>query len=337
MRNLKIVGIVLAALIGLVLLLGLIAPKTVTTEQSAVIDAPPEAVFAAVNNLKSWEHWSPWKESDPTMAVQMGDPSEGEGAYYTWTSEDSGDGKMTIMESHPPRALTSKVEFDGMGYAMAPWTFEPVEQGTKVTWGLESSMPFPMNAMLLFMDMEEQVGEEYSKGLNNLKQYVESQTAEMNPKLGVKESEMPYAYAVGVRKEVKMEEVQKFYQETLPTVFQALQDKGIEMAGQPVGLYYTWDEEKKTSDMMAAIPVKEQVDLGGAFKTVSLPQGKTVMMDFYGPYDKIASAHYSIDGYMKSKQMQVDLPVIEEYVTDPTQEPDPQKWLTKVIYPVKAN
>lgn len=44
---------------------------------------------------------------------------------------------------------------------------------TKVTWGFESKMNYPMNIMKLFMNMNEMVGKDFSTGLANLKNLLE--------------------------------------------------------------------------------------------------------------------------------------------------------------------
>jgi hypothetical protein len=44
---------------------------------------------------------------------------------------------------------------------------------TRVTWQFDSRMNYPMNLMLLFMNMEKMVGNDLSTGLNNLKQVLE--------------------------------------------------------------------------------------------------------------------------------------------------------------------
>ena len=40
---------------------------------------------------------------------------------------------------------------------------------TKVTWEFNGKMNYPMNLMLLFMDMDKEIGSDLNIGLNNLK------------------------------------------------------------------------------------------------------------------------------------------------------------------------
>jgi hypothetical protein len=44
---------------------------------------------------------------------------------------------------------------------------------TKVKWGFDGKMPYPMNLMLPIMNMEEMLGKDLQDGLNNLKAVLE--------------------------------------------------------------------------------------------------------------------------------------------------------------------
>ena len=50
---------------------------------------------------------------------------------------------------------------------------------TNVKWGVKGAFPYPMNLMLLFMDMDAQMGPDLEKGLENLKTVLETQDPEM--------------------------------------------------------------------------------------------------------------------------------------------------------------
>jgi hypothetical protein len=58
--------------------------------------------------------------------------------------------------------------------AQSSMTTEAIsENSTKVSWGFEGSMNYPMNVMKLFMNMEKSIGDDFSTGLNNLKVLME--------------------------------------------------------------------------------------------------------------------------------------------------------------------
>ena len=335
MRVLKIVLYVLLALVGLVLILGVEAPREVGMTRSTVIDAPQQQVFQTVNDLSTWEHWSPWKEMDPEMEVQLGDPHRGEGGYFTWTGEKSGSGKMQIKSSSAPDSLQTHLAFDGQGEADAFWRFEPTEAGVKTSWGFESDFPYPMNAMLLFMDFEGQLAKDYDRGLQLLKQYVEERAAnQLAHQLQVREVELPLRHFIAVRGKVKFADMPQHFEQHLPRVYKAVQQAELPVAGAPCGLYFTWDEANQETDMGQAIAIAEPAKLDG-FSSINLDASLALMIEYYGSYDGLGAAHQAMDAHLKQHGLTAGVPAIEEYVTDPAEEPDTSKWLTRIYYPLE--
>ena len=77
----------------------------------AVIVAPPEVVFAIINDLHQWDQWSPFNR-DPKMKTTYEGPAEGPGASYAWDgNSDVGAGRMTIKESKPGELVSMNLEF----------------------------------------------------------------------------------------------------------------------------------------------------------------------------------------------------------------------------------
>ena len=55
-------------------------------ERSALIEAPPEVVFAQVADFSKWAGWSPWEKLDP-QAKKTHEGAPGTvGASYAWTA-----------------------------------------------------------------------------------------------------------------------------------------------------------------------------------------------------------------------------------------------------------
>ena len=86
--------------------------------------------------------------------------------------------------------------------------------------------------------------------------------------------------------------------------------------------------------MAGAIPVATNASLN-RFATITLPAGKALLVEYYGDYHGVAAAHTAIDQYINAKGVHVGMPVIEQYVTDPSLEADTSKWLTRVFYPIE--
>jgi len=72
---LKAVLIVVAVVIAAIAILAIVIanrPSEFTVTRSTTIAAPPDVVFAQVNDFHQWEAWNPWGKLDPNM-TQMYD------------------------------------------------------------------------------------------------------------------------------------------------------------------------------------------------------------------------------------------------------------------------
>jgi uncharacterized protein YndB with AHSA1/START domain len=152
-------------------------PATFHIERSTTIAAPPETVFAQVNDFHSWRAWSPWEKLDPQMQRTFSGAPSGAGAAYAWSgNKEVGEGRMTIENSQPPSQIAIKLEFIKPFAATnrATFSFAPVPAGTKVTWGMDGNNNFLAKAFHMFMDMDQLVGADFEKGLAALKAIAES-------------------------------------------------------------------------------------------------------------------------------------------------------------------
>ena len=171
----------------LVLLVLVIAtrPSTFHIERSITIAAPPEVVFAHIDDFHEWAAWSPWEKLDPQMKRTYGGAPKGTGATYGWTGNDQvGEGRMTITEAVPPSKVAIKLEFI-KPFAMVNDTLfvlTPAGEGTKLTWNMDGRHNFVSKGMSLFMDMDKQVGPDFERGLAAIKDSSESKKTPEAPK-----------------------------------------------------------------------------------------------------------------------------------------------------------
>jgi uncharacterized protein YndB with AHSA1/START domain len=166
--------ILLGVAAAFVLLVIVIAtrPAEFRIERSTTVSAPPEVVFAQVNDFRAWPAWSPWEKLDPTMKRTHSGAPSGVGASYAWLgNDDVGEGKMTIEKSEPPSTVGIKLEFIKPFAATntTTFTFANTSSGTKVTWAMEGKNNFGAKAASLFMDMDQLVGADFERGLASMK------------------------------------------------------------------------------------------------------------------------------------------------------------------------
>ena len=174
---LRKVIISLAALI--VILAGIIATRASTfrVERATRIDAPPDVVFALVNDLHAWDRWSPWAHLDPSMKVTYGGAPAGTGATYHWIGNDKvGEGDMRITESKSPQLVVLRLEFikPMANVNRTDFTLKPDGTGTKVDWVLTGPLDFMGKGMDLFVGMDRMIGPDFEKGLASMRREAEA-------------------------------------------------------------------------------------------------------------------------------------------------------------------
>ncbi|HCR04060.1 MAG TPA: hypothetical protein DIU18_02595 [Gemmatimonadetes bacterium] len=118
-------------LLMLALLIGFLLPSRWDVERSAVVSAPPAAVFPWLDNPQRWDQWAPLGEVIATFSG----PPRGAGASRRWTHPEVGDGVFTILSTILDREVRYRVEVQG-GRMVTEGTLRlSVEgTGTRVTW-----------------------------------------------------------------------------------------------------------------------------------------------------------------------------------------------------------
>lgn len=151
-------------------------PGEFRVERFAHIDAPPDRVFAILNDFHQWPSWSPWEELDPAMNRTHSGATSGKGAIYEWNGNKKvGQGRMEITGSAPPENLTIQLDFitPFEAHNTTEFILTPRDGGTDVNWAMTGSNGFMMKVMCLFVNMDKLVGKDFEKGLTKLKALLE--------------------------------------------------------------------------------------------------------------------------------------------------------------------
>jgi hypothetical protein len=179
-RMLTKIGLAIAAV--LLALVGLVAlqPSDYKVARSTQIAVPPDGVFAFINDLHTWEDWSPWAKLDPAMKTTYSGAAAGPGAVYHWvsTKNDVGEGRMTITGADPPESLTIRLEFLKPFESLSEtrFTIRPAGNGSQVDWVITGHTGFVEKAVTLAMGgMDKLIGPDFERGLAQLKSLAEKQ------------------------------------------------------------------------------------------------------------------------------------------------------------------
>lgn len=183
MKVVKRVLIVLAIIIAIPLILAAFLNKNFDVSREVTISKPNADVFAYIRCLKNQDYYGVWNLMDPDMKKTYKGTDGEVGFVASWESTDKNVGKgsqeiTSIREgSGFETHLVFKEPFESESDAYM-LTKAKDEGTTTVTWGVKGTFPYPMNLMLLFWDMDAEMGRDLEKGLENLKTVLESEGSE---------------------------------------------------------------------------------------------------------------------------------------------------------------
>ena len=174
MKILKRILLAIGILVALLLVIALFVKKDYAVERSVSINKPKQEVFDYLKFLKNQDNFSVWMKLDPNTKKEYQGTDGTVGFISAWDSENKnvGKGVQEIKKITDGERIDSQIHFikpfDGLAQAYMATQAEADTQ-TKVTWGFKSEMAYPMNLMLLFMDMDKILGKDLEEGLRNLK------------------------------------------------------------------------------------------------------------------------------------------------------------------------
>lgn len=323
----------------LVILAGAIAtfilPTDFSLERKVLIEAPKEVVKNQITYFENASKWSPWAKLDPNQEEWIEGEDGTVGAKQFWKgNKDVGQGNQEIIsiEENRIEILVTFIEpFESV--ANSYFLLDEKENGVEVTWGFDSEMPRPFNLMGLFMNMSEAIGNDYEKGLQNLKEQSEN-LAENASEWKIEKVGFKNQNYLTLRDRISFDKMEAFFSEKYGTLYAFInKDENLDFAGYPSAIYYDWDEENQETELAATMPFQFKKDAKKItdFKIVNI-EGQSLLLTHKGSYDRLGDAHEFIHQYLEDNELKMSEKVLEEYVTDPENEPDTSKWITNIYY-----
>ncbi len=174
MRALKWIIVSLLALVAVLVLGGLLLPRTAHLERSLVINAPADKVFDLVNQPRHWKNWTVWNQRDPAMKVEYFGTEQGVGAGWAWQSATEGDGKMTFTASEAPKRVAYDLYFpDFDSTSTGDLRFVAEGSATRVIWSMDANMGANPLWRWMGLMMDRMAGPDFETGLARLKALAE--------------------------------------------------------------------------------------------------------------------------------------------------------------------
>ncbi len=177
LKFLGIVAAVLAVAVGAVLVYAATRPDDFRVQRSVTIKAPPQRIFALIQDLHGWAAWSPYEKKDPGMKRVFGGSATGKGATYEWDgNKNVGHGRMEIVEATSPSKVVIKLDFitpfeahNVAEFTLLPQADNTTSATTVVTWAMCGPSPYVAKVMGTFINMDRMIGTDFEAGLQSLK------------------------------------------------------------------------------------------------------------------------------------------------------------------------
>lgn len=302
-------------------------PAEMDIVKSTTIKGSKDVVWNQMVNLENQTNWSPWEEMDPSIKSTITGAPGQVGQKSSWTSKNSGDGEMVISRVEGD-SMWYDLDFKGQGKAYGWVAVEEVEGGVKASNGFRSEpASFWKRGMIAligkrFMEMQ------LARGLEMLKEHVESGKAEVPaPAYVIEEYTFPATSFATIRKTIKMNEMDSFMHQSDREIKAAA---GSQIKGNKHIIAYTWDEAKGETDIAMAYPVNGPVK---GLSMLDIPESKGYKLVLIGAYtmENFQNAHGAIGKHAGDNGL-TDPLMMEEYIIGPEQEADSNKWVTNIYY-----
>lgn len=164
-----------------------LTPTTEVPEKGALevrrsvdIAAPPELVMPYLTHLDTWKSWAAWNETTCAGTEWTYTGTQGEaGATMAWTGKKCGDGRMVVTTVVPEHGGATYDTFfgkspDAMKGLIA---VTATATGSTVEWRDVMSYGFPMSLFVSRKKMDAMLGDDFAKGLAELKVRAEADAA----------------------------------------------------------------------------------------------------------------------------------------------------------------
>lgn len=174
MKTLIVIVVIVLSILVLLLIIGMFVKKEYTVSSEVIVNKSKPFVFDYIRLLKNQNEYSVWATMDPDMKKEFRGTDGTKGFISAWDSENKnvGKGEQEILKIADGERVDYEIRFikPFKSTSLASMsTVSVTENQTKVKWEFSGKMKYPMNLMLLFMNMEKMVGNDLDKGLQNLK------------------------------------------------------------------------------------------------------------------------------------------------------------------------
>ena len=330
MKKTKKVGKIITLAVLTIVILFYLLPNVTIIEQSLEIEAAPDRIFDLVDKPVNWTEWYTPLQDPSGVQIRYSGPVNGKGSNISWKAgNDENSGDMTIRNSRNKRVVTAVVNFTGRHSAIMNFRIKPVNDELSLLT-ITSRLRFPQDSLLHYLRMMFDRSEElnvidYIENIGEIavkqaEDGVVSQPVESFTYIGITDtclwSEM--FVRMGVIQKELMDFSERFRLATgnnVIAIYHRLGDTVVYELGIPANV--------------------NDIPQDGRIRLKTMPGMNHAILDYYGTYSTMGDGHQMIQQWLARQGKSLIGPPWEMYITTPYNEPDSNKWLTRIFYPIK--
>ena len=332
MKQTKKLGKIVILTVLTVAALFYLLPNVALIEQSLEIKATPDKVFELINRPDNWKEWYTPLQDTSGVTLRFAGTSAGKGAGMRWhiQNPEQSNGIMNIRNSKNNRNVTAVVTVNDKHSAVMNFKIRPVGTDASmltITSRLQFFQDSIWHYLRLMFDRSDEM--EIIGYLENIDDAAIAQTGGIEVLLQRIES---FSY-IGIKDSCLLEDVPQrinnMYNELLIFGLRS----GIDVTARPVAFYHRLGEKLAVFEL--GIPVVEIVTpVSERVRYKTMHGCDHAVANYYGSYDTLEDGHNAVQQWLIRYRRKLAGYPWEMFVTDSTTEPDPNKWLTRIYYPV---
>ena len=144
----------------------LLLPRPVSVERTASLDAAPAAIMELVASNTGYQAFNPYKDTDPNLQIDMFGPATGVGSGFHFEGKD-GKGSQTVASVTGDQVVYN-IDLGALGQPQQSIHVSPSEDGSTVTWRIDSDQGFNPIFRVFGLFMDGMMGPIFERGLENL-------------------------------------------------------------------------------------------------------------------------------------------------------------------------
>jgi effector-binding domain-containing protein len=150
--------------------------------------------------------------------------------------------------------------------------------------------------------------------------------------MDIERVELTPRWIVGLRHVVTTAELRAVFGPAFAAAGAALSAHGVAPDGPATAVYREVQPDKV--DVTVGFPVAGALVPGGDLVCEPLPGGPAVTTVHSGPYEAIERTYGALAGWIVGRGLVAAAVMWEEYLVGPGNEPDPGRWVTRIVFPL---